>query len=40
MVMYMEEFCRNQRPWSNLLIMKDLVVCYTSQVDIAISSYL
>ena len=38
MVIYMEEFCRKLRPWSNLLIIEDLVVSCTSQVNIAVSS--
>ena len=32
--------CRKRKPWSNPLIIEDLVVSYTSQVEIAVSNYL
>ena len=32
--------CRKRKPWSNSLIIEDLVVSYISQVEIAVSSYL
>ena len=32
--------CRKRKPCSNSLIIEDLVVSYTSQVEIAVSSYL
>ena len=32
--------CRKRKPWSNSLIIEDLVVSYISQVEMAVSSYL
>ena len=32
--------CRKRKPWSNSLIIEDLVVSYICQVEIAVSSYL
>ena len=32
--------CGKRKPWSNSLIIEDLVVSYISQIEIAVSSYL
>ena len=32
--------CRKRKPWSNSLIIEDLVVSYISHVQVAVSSYL